>query len=52
MHRLPLSVEDIASFVAMARSEAGISKQAHMTTEFSKLAENVHPIARGYALAP
>jgi hypothetical protein len=47
--RLPLSVEDIAGFIDMARQEADIKGEEYLTRVFTQLAEHVHPLALGKA---
>lgn len=45
--RLPISVEDIAGFLDMARTDAKISGEDNLSLIFQKLTDNVHPIALG-----
>jgi hypothetical protein len=45
--KLPISVEDVAGFIEMARSEGGIRSGAHLSQVFMKLASDVHPIVLG-----
>lgn len=44
--RLPISVEDVAGFMDMAK-EFGLSTEAFLSTSFMKLADHVHPVALG-----
>ena len=45
--RLPVSVEDVAAFLELAKSEAKITKEENLTSIFLKLSEKVHPVALG-----
>jgi ClpP class serine protease len=44
---LPMSVEDVANYLEMARKEAGISSEEHMAAVLGYLAEKVSPLALG-----
>ena len=44
--RLPISVEDVAGFIEMAKAQ-GISSEQYLSTIFAKLADHVHPVALG-----
>lgn len=44
--RYPLSVEDVAGYMDLARDEGGLSSEG-LATVFSKLAQEVHPLALG-----
>jgi len=45
--RAPISVEDVAGFIDMARNEAGVKTPTLSSQIFMKLADGVHPIALG-----
>lgn len=45
-HRLPVSVEDVAGFMQMAR-DSGITAEPQIASVFLKLADHVHPVAIG-----
>lgn len=44
---VPVSVEDVAGFLDLARKELGIRDQEHTAALINKLAEHVHPLALG-----
>ena len=44
---LPVSVEDVASYIELARQEAGLKADEHMATVFEYLARSVNPLALG-----
>ena len=44
---VPVSVEDVAGFLDMARKELGIVSQAQMVALMAKLTEHIHPLALG-----
>lgn len=45
--RLPVSVEEVAGFIEMAKGEGGLVSEEHISKVFMKLADEVHPIALG-----
>jgi len=45
--RLPLSVEDVAGYMDLARSEGGIKSDDALAIVFTRLATEVHPVALG-----
>ncbi len=45
--RFPISVEDVAGFIEMAKSEGGLNSQEQLGQVYMKLATDVHPIALG-----
>jgi hypothetical protein len=45
--KVPVSVEDVAGFIEMARMEGNIKTGAQLAQIFMKLADHVHPIALG-----
>jgi hypothetical protein len=45
--RLPVNVEDVYSFLALAREVAGIGKEDDCEKAFLLLAEKIHPLALG-----
>ena len=44
---LPVNVEDVVSFIKLARSEAGIKNEQALAEVFRDLAAKVHPLALG-----
>jgi hypothetical protein len=44
---LPVSVEDVVSYLDLAREEAGLKTGAEIQSAFLRLAEAVHPLALG-----
>lgn len=44
---LPVSVEDVANYFALARKEAGLTEPEHMAQVFSHLSQRVSPLALG-----
>jgi hypothetical protein len=44
---VPVSVEDVANFFALARNEAGLKEEAHLATVFGYLSSHVNPLALG-----
>jgi hypothetical protein len=44
---IPVSVEDVAGYLNLAREEAGIRSQEHVQTVFERLAADVRPLALG-----
>ena len=44
---LPVSVEDVASYIDLAKVEAGLTRRSHLKDVFLKLAEDVRPLALG-----
>jgi len=45
--RLGISVEDVTAYIALIKEDAGIQHEDQLVQAFSKLAENVHPLALG-----
>lgn len=45
--RLPVSVEDIAGFIEMAKKEGGLNSQEQLGHVYMQLANAVHPVALG-----
>ncbi|MEW6171530.1 MAG: hypothetical protein AB1510_00470 [Bacillota bacterium] len=45
--RIPVSVEDVYSYLTLAREQAGLSHEDHMARVFMLLAERIHPLALG-----
>jgi len=45
--RIPVSVEDVSSFISLARDMAGIKQEEHLTEIFLRLSKAVHPLALG-----
>ncbi len=45
--RNPVSVEEAAGFLEMARTEAGMKAEQSMTAAYLKLADHVHPLVLG-----
>lgn len=45
--RIPVNVEDVYSYLALAREKAGLTKEKHMAGVFQQLAEMIHPLALG-----
>lgn len=46
-NRLPLSVEDVAGYMDLAREEGGIDGDQALASVFGSLASEVHPVALG-----
>jgi Serine dehydrogenase proteinase len=44
---LPVSVEDVANYFALARNEAGLSSEDHMAQVFGHLSVRISPLALG-----
>ncbi len=44
---LPVSVEDVVSYLDLAREEAGLTRQSHLREVFLRLAQDVRPLALG-----
>lgn len=44
---LPVSVEDVANYIALARKEVGLSTEQHMAQVLGYLCERISPIALG-----
>jgi sulfur relay (sulfurtransferase) DsrC/TusE family protein len=44
---LPISVEDVAGFLELARNEAKLGDESSMLRVFEQLSSNVHPLALG-----
>lgn len=44
---LPVSVEDVVSYLDLAKVEAGLSRQSHLREVFLRLAQDVRPLALG-----
>lgn len=45
--RIPVSVEDVTSFIGLAQEMAGLQKEEHIKDVFLRLSEKVHPLALG-----
>ena len=45
--RVPISVEDVAGYVGLAKKEFGIKDPKDLTSIYLKLSESVHPVALG-----
>ena len=45
--RLPISVEDVAAYLALAREKAGLGEGSNMVEAFKALTEKIHPLALG-----
>lgn len=45
--RLPISVEDVASYIALVRDDVGIRHEEELVQAFRVLADQVHPLALG-----
>ena len=45
--RVPVNVEDVYSYLALARELAGLSGEEHLAKVFTLLAERIHPLALG-----
>jgi len=45
--RIPVNVEDVYSYLALAREEAGLTSEQHMAQVFLRLATLIHPLALG-----
>lgn len=45
--RIPVSVEDVFSYLALAREKAGLRSEAELVEVFRLLTERVHPLALG-----
>jgi len=44
---LPVSVEDVANYFELARTEAGLKEEQHLATVFGYLSQRVSPLALG-----
>jgi hypothetical protein len=44
---LPVSVEDVANYFALARNEAGLKEEAHLSAVLGHLCQRVSPLALG-----
>jgi hypothetical protein len=44
---IPVSVEDVANYFALARKEAGLSEPEHMSQVFAHLSQRISPLALG-----
>ena len=47
LNRIPISVEDVTSYLTLAKEKASLTEQASMAEVFKALAEKVHPLALG-----
>ncbi|MHB1419837.1 MAG: SDH family Clp fold serine proteinase [Bacillota bacterium] len=47
MAKIPVSVEDVSSYIALARSGASIYGEEYMSEIFRQLVDKVHPLALG-----
>ena len=45
--KIPVSVEDVSSFLDLAQEKAGLKEDEQMTHVFLRLAKDVHPLALG-----
>lgn len=45
--RIPVNVEDVYSYLALARDKAGLSDGSQLSGVFTLLAERIHPLALG-----
>lgn len=45
--RVPVSVEDVAGYIDLAKRECGITSKEQLTSIFLKLSDHVHPLALG-----
>ncbi|RPF46883.1 serine dehydrogenase proteinase [Thermodesulfitimonas autotrophica] len=45
--RIPVNVEDVYSYLALAREQGGITSEEHLARAFLLLAERIHPLALG-----
>lgn len=45
--RIPVTVEDVYSYLALAREKAGLEDQTAMTDIFAMMVERIHPLALG-----
>lgn len=45
--RIPVNVEDVYSYLALAREQAGLSSEEFLAKTFALLAERIHPLALG-----
>ncbi len=45
--RIPVSVEDVSSYIGLAQEMAGVKKEEEITEVFLRLSKKVHPLALG-----
>ncbi|MCL6448336.1 MAG: hypothetical protein K6U04_09345 [Armatimonadetes bacterium] len=45
--RIPVNIEDVYSYLTLARDEAGLRNEADLSKAFLLLAERIHPLALG-----
>ncbi len=45
--KIPVSVEDVTSFLDLAQEKAGLKEEEYMTHVYLRLAKDVHPLALG-----
>ncbi|PKM79146.1 MAG: hypothetical protein CVU88_07275, partial [Firmicutes bacterium HGW-Firmicutes-13] len=45
--KIPVSVEDVSSFIGLAQEMAGLKQEEHLAEVFLRLSKKVHPLALG-----
>ncbi len=45
--RIPVNIEDVYSYLTLAREEAGLKNEAELVKAFALLVERIHPLALG-----